>query len=288
VGAVLQINRAELAVVAKIKELKLSGTPAEKIVKRPGHELWRNPGNAAQVAEQLCRNVHWFGRNNGWIWDPGSGGNSTGEALARGQVMKTNCGGFNLTARWIGHNVLNLDRQQFKGSYTEANDCFITLAGTQGIDPNWSGNVRTLLQDFDQLQAFFFKGHSFSRYADHMLDASTNVMNFHRKTDLFWCTLELVFSEDAGGRAFLVTNRHQPTVIPGPSMYACVSAKCLKKFRHLFPIVWDEPGSQGVTQSFIRKIPDTTGPGAWESMLLVSISHLPREFCHVVKLDYRM
>ena len=285
----LQINRAELAVLAKLRELKLGGTPAEKIAKRPGHELWRNPLNPAQTAEQLCRNVYWFGRNNGWVWDQGSGGNPTGEALARGQVTGTNCGGFNKVALWIGHNVLDLDPNQFKGSYVGADEYFITLAATDGIDANWSGNVCTLLQDFDQLQAFFFKGHSFCKYGDTMLDASTNVMNFHHKTSLFWCSLEKTFADDASGsRAFLVTNLHQPTVIPGKSLYACIGVKCLKHFRHLFPIVWPVANEQGVTQSFIRRMPDTTGPGRWEAMLLVSISHLPAEFRHAVKLDYRM
>jgi len=285
-GVVVQLNRAELAIFARIKELKLSGTPAEKIVKRPGHELWRNPANPALTAEQLCRNVHWFGRNNGWVWDPGSGGNPDGEALARGRVSGTNCGGFNLTARWIGIHVLGLDSQQFRGSYTSADDCFITLAGTQGIDAKWDGNVRTLTQDFSQLNAYFFKGHSFSKYGGNMLDASTNVMNFHHKTDLFWCSLEIKFSDQQNGRAFLVTNRHQPTAIPGPALYACISAKCLNAFRDLFPKT--VALGEGVSRSFISSMPDVTGPGRWESMLLASISHLPAKFRKAVKLQYSM
>jgi hypothetical protein len=146
-----------------------------------------------------------------------------------------------------------------------------------------------LLQDFDQLKAFFFKSHSFCKYGDVMLDASTNVMNFRHKTTLFWCSLNKVFDDDASrSRAFLVTNVHQPTVIPGRSLYACIGARCLKHYRHLFPIVWPVAGEQGVTQSFIRKMPDDTGPGKWEAMLLVSLSHLPSEFCHAVKLNYRI
>lgn len=278
--------QAELNMIARIKELKLSGTPAEKIIKCPSNPLWRYAGNEAALAEQLCRNVHWFGRNGSpvWVWDQGSGGNPTGEALARGQTTLTNCGGFNTTARWIGTQVLGLPSSQFTGSFTQANDFFITLAGTYGIDRNWDGSVRTLNQDFSQVRAYFFKGHSFNRFGANMLDASTNVMNFQSKTDLYWCALALVNLQTAqmDGRAFMVTQRHQPTPIPGPMPYACVSATALKKFRHLCPIV-PVTGGPRLTQSFINTFPATTGNN-WEAFLLVSREDLPPAFRKAVNL----
>src|SRR3954469_25499077 len=109
------MNPAELQMIASIKEHKLSNTPAEKIIKRPGNELWRYAANPALLAENLCRNVYWFGLNGNpvWTWDAGSGGNPTGEALARGQTQQTNCGGFNTTARWIGQTVLDIPAASF-------------------------------------------------------------------------------------------------------------------------------------------------------------------------------
>jgi hypothetical protein len=277
---------AELKIVARIKELKLSGTPAEKIIKRAANPLWRYVGHDAALAEQLCRNVYWFGRNGNpvWTWGQGSGGNPTGEALARGQVSVTNCGGFNATARWIGIEVLGLTSVQFAGSFTDANDCFVTLAGTQGIDRNWAGSVRTLTQDFAQVSAYFFKGHSFNRFGGNMLDATTNVMNFRGKTDLFWCALALTNGSTAAGdgRAFMVTQRHQPTPIPGNAPYACVSSKALKTFRHHFPIV-AVAGGPRLTQSFIQALPATSGSN-WETFVLASRDDLSPAFRKAVNL----
>ena len=42
---------AELKIVARIKELKLSGSPAEKIIKRSTNPLWRYVGYDAALAE---------------------------------------------------------------------------------------------------------------------------------------------------------------------------------------------------------------------------------------------
>ncbi|MBS1643915.1 MAG: hypothetical protein JST36_02665 [Bacteroidetes bacterium] len=281
------MNTTELAMLAALKQLKLSGTPAESIIKRPGNQLWRYGANPATLAEELCKNVHWYGLNgaNQWVWDAGSGGNPTGEALARGTTSLTNCGGFNLCARWIGHNVIGLDPNTFMGAYTSANDFFVTLAGTVGIDRNWAGNVRTLAQDFNTVRAYFFKGHSFSRYGGTMLDASTNVMNFHSKLDLFWCSLSQTNSSTSAqnGRVFLVTARFQNTVnIPGNAPYCCLSTVSLKTLRHLFPIVPVGPALQ-FTQSFINTLPDTTGNN-WSTFVLASVADLPPAFRNTVGL----
>lgn len=233
----------------------------------------------ALLAEHVCRNVYWYGLNGNttWVWDAGSGGNPTGEALARGTTLTTNCGGFNATARWIGHNVLGIPADQFVGSYTHANDCFVTLAGTQGLDRNWTGNVRTLTQDFAQLGAYFFKGHSFCRFGANRLDASTNVMNFAIQTDLYWCALAQSNpnAPATDGRAFMVTHRYQPTAIPGNLPYCLVSRVSLAKFRHHLPIV-AVPGSP-LTQGFVNAMPETTGHN-WSTFLLISRDDLPVAF----------
>jgi hypothetical protein len=279
------MNPAELKMIADIKRLQLSNTPAEKIIKRPGNQLWNYAHNPALLAENLCRNVHWYGINGNttWVWDAGSGGNPTGEALARGQTLQTNCGGFNTTARWIGHNVLGLSTTAFVGAFTGANDHFITAPGTIAIDRNWSGNVRTLNQNFDQLRAYFFKSHSWSRYNATMLDASTNTMNFATKTDLYWCELASTNSPTVmqDGRVFMVTQRFGGHAIPGALPYACVSSKALKKFKHHFPIV--ATVGPTVTQSFINTLPDTTGNN-WQTFVLLSRDHMPIDFRRAVNL----
>jgi hypothetical protein len=281
----MDARAAELAFVAKLRELKLAQSPAEKIVKRPGSQLWLHAATNAQLAEQLCRNVYWYGINGNpaWDWGAGSGGNPTGEALARGTTTSTNCGGFNATARWIGHNVLGIPPGELTGEFTNANDTFITLAGTQGIDRAWQGNVRTLTQDFAQLGAYFFKGHSYCRCGANRLDASTNVMNFAQKTDLYWCELAITNTLVTlqNGRAFMVTQRYQPTAIPGPLPYCCVSYTSLRNFRHLLPIV--AIGGQALTQGFVNGMPATTGNN-WETMLLVSRDHVPTQFRQALNL----
>jgi len=275
---------SQVSVMAKIVNLRLSNTPAHTIVTRPGHELWL-PGAPAVVVERLCRNVYWFGRTQDpvWTWGPVANGNGTGEPMARGQVTTTNCGGFNLTARWIGHNVLGLDPLQFAGAYTAGDDTFITVPGLAPIDRNWVGNVRTLTHDFAQFNAYFFVAHSYCQFGGNFYDASTNTMNFHNKVDLFWCTLHRVFNTELGGRAFrVVAQQGGGPVIPGGAPYAVISSICLRAFRHLFPVVI-VGGGHGVTQSFIRAMPERTGAN-WETMLLVSRAHLPAEFRAAVNL----
>jgi hypothetical protein len=274
----------ELAIRAKLAALHLNNTtPAYKIVTRVGHGLWL-PATQAAVAEELCRNVYWYGLNGApaWVWDAGAGGNGTGEPLARGTISTTNCGGFNLTARWIGHNVLDLDPLLFTGSYTLANDYFVTQAGTVGIDRAWPGNVRTLTQDFAQVSAYFFMGHSYCKYGANMLDASTNSMNFQHKTDLYWCGLDKVFADMVKGRAFRVPLRRGVPVLPGANPFAVVSSTCLDAFKHMFPIVV-VGGGQAVTQGFIGAMPKRNGSN-WETMLLVSQAHLPPAFIAAVGL----
>jgi ketosteroid isomerase-like protein len=46
--------------------------------------------------------------------------------------------------------------------------------------------VRTLVQDFSQLKAFFFTTHSWSALNGRMYDATTKRMGFANKTDLEW------------------------------------------------------------------------------------------------------
>ena len=278
---------AEDAFLAKLRELELTQTPAEKIVERPDNPLWLHAADHAQLAEWVCRNVYWYGINGNppWIWDVGSAGNPTGEELARGETTMTNCGGFNATALWIGHNVLGIPVDQFGGNIPDANDSFITRAGTQGIDRHWHGNVCTRTQDFAQLGAYFFKGHSYCRFNPNKLDASTNTINFKGKTDLYWCELELANGKnsEANGRAFRVKQVHHPTVIPGRQPYCLVSHKCLLKFLKFLPTVAANPPK--VTQGFVQSMPPMTGHNYnWPSMLLVSFADLTLDFLEAVEL----
>ncbi len=272
-------------IMANLTKLNLLNTPVEEIICRPGHELWVNAGNPLLQIEDLCRNVHWCGRQGSkpWVWEANGNGNNTGEPLARGQITSTNCGGFNATARWIGHNVLGLSSNIFKSSFTQAGEYFISISGLHVIDINWPGNVCTLTQDCNHLHAFFFSSHSWSSYGTKMFDVSTNTMNFHTKTDVFWCSLGLcnLITQVSDGRAFMVTHRYQNTVIPGTGPFACISTKSLKKFRHLLPII--ATGGLGVTQSFVNRLPDITGSN-WETFLLVSREHLTRDFRKAVNL----
>jgi hypothetical protein len=281
----LPTQAAELKIKANIRNLNLRGTPAEAVLCRVGHQVWNFAGNEALMAEQICRNMHWYGQtgNPAWVWDIGSNpANNTGEALARGGTVNTNCGGFNLSARWIGINVVELDATQFVGSYTQASDYFITGANTIGIDRNWLGNVRTITQDFAQLRAYFFKGHSWCKYGNNMLDASTDTMNFRSKFDLYWCALNDVTL--VNGRVFLVSNRYKATAIPGTAPYACLSHTSLQNNKHHFPIVLTGAAGQGlVTQSFISQMPARSGHG-WENMLLASCADLPAAYRAAVGL----
>lgn len=283
----MNANASQLQFRQSLIQHGLLGSPADRIVNRPGKEVWRHAGNDNPMFERLAKNFHWFGRNGNpvWQWGPASGGNATGKELVAGQVMQTNCGGFNLSVRWIAEHICNICNAT--GSFTLANEYFITRANCTVLDRGWQGSVRTLTQDFAQLKAFFFMGHSWSQLNGQMYDATTKVMGFHNKTDLYWCGLDRTqktITGQAGGRVFMVQRIHHPPAapIPGNGPYICISNSALRTHQHLFPIVWQGPGPIGVTQSFINAFPATAGAANWETFLLVSREHVPQTFRQAV------
>jgi hypothetical protein len=140
--------------------------------------------------------------------------------------------------------------------------------------------VRTLTHNFAQVKAFFFKGHSWSQLNGRMYDATTKVMGFAQKTDLYWCQLGITAKSQGESRAFMITRQVHPAHLPlsGNPPYACVSTVSLKEFRQLFPVVWTAPGAPGVTQGFINTLPDTSGSGNWATFVVVSRDHLPMAY----------
>jgi hypothetical protein len=273
-------------VTYKLRSRNLANTPADHIVNRPQHELWRHYNNPAQRAQAVCENVHWYGRygNPVWVWTQGGNNPATVEALVRGQETQINCGGFNAVARWIGHNVLNIPATAFVGTGTVSTDCFITPAASRMIDRNWEGNVCTQTQSFTELGAYFFVGHAWCQFGATMLDASTGVMNFHTKTDLWWCELERRFGDPFMdvGRAYTVKNFYQPPPNPAASPYCVVSSTALRRFNHLLPDGSSyTPGA--LTQLFARAMQPTTGAG-WATMLLVSRAALTPAFAAALNL----
>jgi hypothetical protein len=278
------INPEELRLKARLQELNLINGNADRVINRPGQEVWRHAGNDADMFRQVCENVHWLGFSGpvAWVWGPGANGNPTGEALARGLVTNTNCGGFNLTARWIAENICGIQGSQ--GTYVGAAEFFLTGGNTVGIDRAWQGSVRTLTHDFAQVGSYFFKGHSWSRLNGVMHDSSTNNYGFNHADNLKWCDLMMSNrqTQATDGRCFMINRTHNPVLVAGPAPYACVSTVSLKKFKHLFPIV--AVAGQQVTQGFIGGMPNTTGQGNWQTFLVVSRDHLPAPFRSQVHL----
>lgn len=275
------MNPAQLQMQAKLVREGLIGKPADRIINRPGAEVWQLAGNADAMFRRLNENFHWYGRNGAvqWTWQLNSGGVVTGKELVSGQVTATNCGSFNSAVRWVAEHICGIVGA--RASFTQANDYFITRTQCMPFDQSWVGSVRTLTHDFAQTGAFFFKGHSWSQFNGQMYDATTNTMGFQQKTDLYWCDLcPTRDTRNEADRAFLIVAQpnlpHVPP--PGPPPYACVSSSILRKLKHLFPIVLTTPGAIGVTQGFINALPPTSGNGHWPTYLVVSRDHLPPEF----------
>jgi hypothetical protein len=255
-----------------------AGSPARSIVEMQGQELWRSAMTDNSLMAAACRNFYSYGRNQGWHWVQTLNGNGAdtqgtlGEPLLRGTVTATNCGGFNSSLRKLAQTILGLNNVTNAGASTL--DTFITNPGTQVIDATWTGNVRTLTQDFSMLRAFFFSGHSWNRLGADHYDTTTNSLNFNGIDDLIWCkgTKPAMFS----GRAWSLTVMRPPQPY-GPPPYLCIATALLKKHRDLFPTsAQGYSGGVGVTRGFITWIPDLNR--GWDTLLLVSRSHLPVAF----------
>lgn len=274
---------SQVAFLGRIAANHLGGTPAADIVTRAGHELWHHTASHAALISQLCDNFHWYGRNNGWQWIKtvgGNGGAQLGRPLVAGQATATNCGGFNASVRWIAHNILQVPAAQFTNMGATTTESFITRTGTQAIDAGWTGNVRTLAQDFATFGAYRFTAHSWNLLTGGAhYDASTGNTGFANRHALYYCTLGYTARNAAS--CYVVAMHHQAPAAPGPAPYFCISSPVLKQQRHQFPVVAVPPhtgGVQAVTQGFINSLPLTTGPGAWDAFLLVSSAHLPPAF----------
>lgn len=258
------------------------GTPARDIVTMAGRELWNSAMTTAALMSALTHNFYHYGRVNGWVWGSGSNGNGNalaiGEPLLRGTIQGTNCGGFNGSLRLLAHTILGVPGVTNADATTP--DAFLTHPNLSVIDQGWTGNVRTLGQDFATMRCFFFVGHSWNRLGGDHYDASTNVVAFNGLSDLAWCRLTKPPQCTAGAWSCNVTGPPQPH---GPAPYLVVRTALLKQYAHLFPIVATAPtfpGGVGVTQGFINALPDQIHN--WTTLLLVSRSHLPQAFRTII------
>ena len=252
-------------------------TPAYRIIARPENELWEQPEGS--FASKLTDNFYRYGRANGWHWIPDCFNGSRrdgnlGVPLLQGAITATNCGGFNSSVKRLADEILGIPG--FEEAFTS--DVFVTRPEMQTIDAGWVGNVRTLERDFAAFGAFFFVGHHWNSLGRENFDATTGALGFAAAKDLEWCKLALPPKCKYSGVWSVTVNR--PPKPYGDPPYLVVRRELLKRFQNLFPPVWSRavypPTGMGVTRRFIDAMPLTSG--AWNTLLLVSRTHLPPAF----------
>jgi len=248
----------------------LVGSPADDIVSRAGHELWLPiyTANLTVLVRKLCDNFYHYGRNNGWIWGAFNANRTGGDPTSVGFPLisnslftQTNCGGFNAALRQIASKVLGVGDDLLDGS--NCADRFMTRPGTVGIDAAWSGNVRTIDDDFDHFACYGFTNHSWSRIVGTglMYDASTNTLDFNQKTDLMWATVK----KWGNGELMELDQVHNPVVIPGRPPYIKARIGYLKANLAMIDL------HGRLNRAFVTGLPEFNDPASyWPASIVVS------------------
>jgi hypothetical protein len=272
------MNGPELEYRTRLTNARMGrGKPAEAIVFRRGHELWRFAGNRYNQIEKLMENFWHYGhthRNFGWVsHGAGNGGGRVAEdaggPLLRGEIRATNCGGFGRSMMRIAQEILGFTPEQ--ASVAGVAYSFLTFPRTSVIDAYWRGNVRTISRDFSQLKAFKFTNHAYLKALGRYYDVSTNTGPFVGPEQFEWTRL--------GGirEGIYSVERRLPQAQYGLPPQAVVTIETLRNNLRDFPT---EGGggahwAQVLTREKILSWPLRSGSG-WPTYLLCSVFDLPQ------------
>lgn len=258
----------------------MNNCPADGIVNMRGRGLWMFTHDRRLLLEKLCENFWDYGRLNGWVWSGNAhhggnngspGNNSIGVPLCKGACTGTNCGGFNGAVRQVAQRILGFGANEFTNIGATCTDAFITKPNVEVFDASWTGNVRTMDNDFDAVKAFHFVNHSWNQYNGVHFDASTHTLDFQTKLQLYWCFLEGIPVIGA----YLVKAILDLTVtIPGTPPYYCLSIPVLKQNLMHLPVA----SAAEISQTFMHTLPSTAGAAQWTTYLLVSRAAIPQNF----------
>lgn len=277
-----------------------NGKPADHIINMPGHGL-AGIANKTTLWHNLNANLWRYARANNWVWIDTAGNNgSTSHSgpIAPGKpaaivgagtggiplldgtnpARSCNCGIFNTVARQLAWHILGFKDTEVINASTDKT--FVTLPGSVTFDAAWTGNVRTVAQDFAAIGAMKFTNHSFSRGPDgNFTDATCNVPTFGNKTDIMWFDLKrakntILVGNTAGWLIIDSVYHHADRLPVGGAPYYLIAASELKARRGMFPL-----GGPGLTQTLINAVPDQCATCvAWPNWWLLTPNDLSEAF----------